>query len=95
MNLSKQCPDLNITVKASDLTEMARFCVLEAKREIQQDLTDAATEKYLTPKATADVFGVDASTLWRWNKRNYLNHVSVGGLRRYRKSDIDKILEGK
>ena len=33
-------------------------------------------------------------TLWRWGPpdKNYLLPVKVGGLTRYRKSDIDRIL---
>ena len=37
-------------------------------------------------------FSIDASTLWRWRKRGYLVPVSIGGKRRYRLSEIKKIL---
>jgi len=95
LNLSKQWPELNITVRAKDLTEMVKFCVLETKQQIEQTLADASAETYLSPKETAELLDVDPSTLFRWNKRNYLNHIELGGLRKYRRSDINKILEGK
>jgi len=95
LNLSKQCPELNITVRAVDLTNFAVFIVSETKRQIQQDLADAAAEKYLTPKRTSELLDVDPSTLFRWARRNYLVPIELGGKRLYRLSDINKILEGK
>ena len=85
---------MNITVGAADLTDFAVFLVSETKRQIQQDLTDAAAETHVTPQKTAEIFDVDPSTLWRWRKRNYLVPVEVGGLRRYKMSDIQRILNG-
>jgi predicted site-specific integrase-resolvase len=37
---------------------------------------------------------VDLSTLHRWHKSSYLTHIEIGGKRRYRMSDVKKILEG-
>jgi len=90
--LAQKYPNLNVTVGLVDLTEMAKFTVLETKRQIQQDLADAAAETYVTPQKTAEIFDVDISTLWRWNKRGYLTHIEVGGKRRYRMSDVKRIL---
>jgi excisionase family DNA binding protein len=65
---------------------------------IQQAATELITvqppqpEKYLTRKQAAEMLDVDLSTLWRWNKRNYLCAVEVGGKRRYRMSDVNRIL---
>jgi len=92
LNLSKLCPELNITVRAADLTEMAVFIVSEAKRQMQQDLADAAAETYVSPQKTAEMLDVDISTLWRWKKRGYLIPIEVGGKRRYKMSDVKRIL---
>jgi len=92
IELVKQCPEAIISVKASELMDLGRFCVSEAEKSLKQHIADASTETYLTPKKTANMLCVDSSTLWRWNKRNYLQPISVGGRRLYRKSDIDKIL---
>lgn len=56
------------------------------------EVVTQSTESYLTRQQVVDRLSVDKSTLWRWAKRNYLNPVRVGGLVRYRKSDIDNIL---
>ena len=95
VNLSKQLPDLNVTVRAVDLTEMVKFCVAETKRQIEQTLADAATETYPSPDQVAKILDVDKSTLFRWRKRGYLVPIEVGGKRRYRMSDVKRILEGK
>ena len=34
------------------------------------------------------------ATLWRWAKVGYLVPINVGGKRRYRMSDVKRILEG-
>jgi len=49
-------------------------------------------ETYLSPQKTAELLDVDKSTLWRWNKRDYLKSIELGGKRLYRMSDIKKIL---
>ena len=36
MSLSKQCPDLNITVRATDLSEMVMLCASETKRQFEK-----------------------------------------------------------
>ena len=93
LNLSKQCPELNITVKAGDLAEMVEYCINRTRKNLEQIITDVNTETYPSVAKVAEILGVDKSTLWRWGKRNYLNHVSIGGKRRYRMSDVRRILE--
>ena len=92
--LAQKFPTMSVTIGLAELTEFGRFMINETKRQIEQSLTDASAEKYLSPQKTAELLDCDISTLWRWNKRNYLNHVELGGKRRYRYSDIKRILEG-
>ena len=94
IEVAKKCPDINLTVRAGDLIEMGRFMVTETKQQLEQAIADAATETYPTPTRTAEIFDVDLSTLWRWRKQGYLVPIEVGGKRRYRMSDIKRILEG-
>jgi len=42
----------------------------------------------------AEMLDVDKSTLWRWAKIGYLVPINVGGKRRYRMSDVNRILNG-
>jgi transcriptional regulator with PAS, ATPase and Fis domain len=92
--LAKECPSLNITVSAGELIEAVEHCVKTTRRELEQQITDANTETYPSVEQVAKMLDVDKSTLWRWNKHNYLKPISIGGKRRYRMKDVKRILEG-
>ncbi|OAV71806.1 Helix-turn-helix domain protein [Bacteroidales bacterium Barb4] len=94
IELVKQCPDVNITLKAGELVEAIDYCVSKTRKELEQLITDANTETYPSPDQVAKILGVDKSTLWRWTKSKYLIPIEIGGKRRYRMSDINRILEG-
>lgn len=51
-------------------------------------------ETFLTVEDVCKRLSVDASTLWRWNNKGYLQKVKVGSKVRYRESDLKKIMEG-
>lgn len=84
--------NLSFTVGGSDLYQFARAISEQTRLQIENEVAAQSTETYFTRQQVVDRLSVDKSTLWRWAKRNYLNPVRVGGLVRYRKSDIDNIL---
>jgi excisionase family DNA binding protein len=86
--------NLNITINAGQLIEAIDYCINRTRKELEQQINDANTETYPSIEQVANILNVDKSTLWRWNKSGYLCPVSVGGKRRYRMSDVKKILEG-
>ena len=90
--LAQKYPNLNVTIGLAVLLEFGRFLVDETKQQLEQTINDEKAEMYFSPNKTAELLSVDLSTLWRWNKRGYLTPITVGGKRRYLKSDIDKIL---
>jgi hypothetical protein len=90
--LAKECPNLNVTVSAGELIEAVEYCINTTRKELEQQITDANTETYPSPDQVAKILDVDKSTLWRWRKQGYLTPIEVGGKRRYRMSDIKKIL---
>ena len=94
IELAKQCPDVNITLKAGELIECIDYCVNKTRKELEQHITDANTETYPSAEQVSKILDVDKSTLWRWRKQGYLIPIEVGGKRRYRMSDVKKILEG-
>ena len=49
-------------------------------------------EVYLSRTKTALMLNVTLSTLWRWDKENYLTPVRVGGKVMYRESDIQRVI---
>lgn len=46
-------------------------------------------------KQVCEMLDVDPSSLWRWRKRGYLVPAEIGGKRRYKISDIRRILNGR
>jgi len=94
-NLLKENSGLNITINAVQLIEVIDYCVNKTRKELEQQITDANTETYPSAEQVSKILDVNKSTLWRWQKQNYLVPVVIGGKRRYKMSDIKKILNGE
>lgn len=90
--LAKECGNLTLSIKAGELVEAIDYCINKTRRDLEQLIVDANTETYGSPDIVAKALDVDKSTLWRWRKQGYLVPIEVGGKRRYRMSDVKKIL---
>lgn len=96
IKLAKECPDITVSIKLNDLLEANNLLIAETKRELEQAITDQEAETYPSRDKVMEILGVSSSTLWRWHKIGYLVPLNVGGKRRrYRMSDVKRILEGK
>ena len=93
--LAREYPDITISVKLADLLEANAQLIANTKKELEQSLTEASTETYQTREEAMRLLSVGETTLWRWQKSGYLVPISVGGKKRYRTSDVKRILEGK
>jgi excisionase family DNA binding protein len=49
-------------------------------------------EKYLTMDQVAEMLSVSRVTLWNWDKKGILESQRFGNLRRYKLSDIEKMM---
>ncbi len=78
---------MQIVVNREDLKWMVTEWLQEelSKRTKKQEV-------YLSRTKTALMLGVTLSTLWRWDKENYLTPVRVGGKVLYRESDIQRVI---
>lgn len=85
-------PEIQITVKAGELKEWAEYIIKLAHQELVHQVANVNGETYLSRNEVAEMLRVDKSTLWRWAKRDYLKPIEVGGKRRYRMSDVKRIL---
>lgn len=94
IELAKQCPGLQVTITLGDLVEANTLLIAETKRELEQLITDQNTETYPSREKVMELLDISETTLWRWNKIGYLVPINVGGKRRYRMSDIQRILGG-
>ncbi len=92
LDLIRSCPEINITVKAGELLEMAEYLVKLTRKELEQQITDANTETYPSSEQVAKILDVDKTTLWRWANKGVLMPIKIGGKNRYKMSDIKQIL---
>lgn len=92
LELAKACPDAIISVKIGDLIEANEALVAKTKEQLEQIITDQAAETYPSREKVAELLDVDKSTLWRWAKRGILVPIEIGGKRRYKMSDVRRML---
>lgn len=94
VQLSQEFPNLQVSITLADLVEAGRLIVAEAKSQLEQIITDQQAETYPSREKVKEILDVSDATLWRWAKAGYLVPLNVGGKRRYRMSDVKRILEG-
>jgi len=95
LELARTCPDVTISVKASDLLEAGRAIKEELLQELsinQPEERVPENEQLLSREETMEKFKISSATIWRWKKCGYLVPVKVGSMDRYRLSDINAIL---
>ena len=93
ITLLKTYPNMSITVTLAVLLEFGRFLIDESRQQFEQTIADEKAETYLKPKEVAQLLDCNPSTLWRWQRKNFLVPCKCGGKRMYRQSDIDKLLK--
>lgn len=89
-DILKSGANVQLVVNALDLKEM----FLQWSEEHNRNSVSVPKEKYLTAQEAAEKLGVDVSTLWRWDKTDFLKKIKVGKKIFYRESDILKLMEG-
>lgn len=87
--------NITVAITLEDLRRFHREVIAETKKELEERIAEDKGERYLSIKQVCEMLDIDPSSLWRWRKRGYLAPVEVGGRRRYRMSDIRKILNGR
>ena len=95
IELARQCPDVTISVKASDLVEMGRALrdeLFQQIREAQPDVPVREDDSFISREETMEKLDVSSATLWRWKKSGYLVPVQLGCMDRYRLSDVNAII---
>lgn len=91
----REFPETTLTVHAGDLGHFARELLAEARQDFEREraaIAEGKAEEYLTPEAVKNLLSISESTLYRMAKAKILILVFVGGQKRYRRSDLDKIL---
>jgi hypothetical protein len=81
-----------VFVSLSDLKEFALDIIQQTKRELEDLVIAQKSEAYVSRQRASEMLGVDSTTLWRWAKKNYLVPAAVGGKKKYKMSEINKLL---
>ena len=91
-NLLISPENMVLQLKKEDLKEFANQILLGAKSIAMLEAESAATsDQLLTIDEAAKLLSVSKMTLYRWDKNGYLKKMEIGGKRRYRKSDIERL----
>lgn len=93
MELAEHSPDITISIKLSDLIEANKALIKATREELEKQVRDEQSEEYMTIEQVAELLKVEKTTLWRWNKSGYLVRFDVGGQKRYKKSDVHRLLK--
>ena len=80
--------NVQFSVTGKDLQEFGENLI----RKAVEQLAPQKEEKYLKIAEVATMLQVDRSTLYRWEKDNYLKPVRVGGKPRYKLLDVEAIM---
>lgn len=91
-NILNSESNIIIQVSSEDLKAFAQEILIGAK-SIAMIEAEAATssDQLLTIDEAAKLLSVSKMTLYRWDQNGILKKVEIGGKRRYRKSDIERL----
>lgn len=96
IEMAAKLPNAIFQVSAGDLCEFAHQLINSAAEVARLQLKRADMSKeLLTIDEVADMLKVSKMTLHRWDKSGILKKVDVGGMRRYRRSDVEAITENR
>ena len=95
IEIDKEHPGMIVSISVGDLVKANKELIDTTVQNMEKHLAEANTETYLSADYVAKMIGVDRSTLWRWAQSEYLVPIKVGGKIRYKRSDIDKIINAE
>ena len=78
-------------ISAADLEHILRNLI----NDLISEREEVKKETYISANQVSNLLGVSKSTLWRWEKENYLVPVRVGNKLRYKESEVKQLMEGK
>lgn len=82
-----------IQLNRADLKAELQSLYTQMQRDAERKAAEKANEALLTPEEVMKMLKISSVTLWRWNRAKYLTHFYMGGQRRYRLSDVRRIID--
>ena len=97
LELLNRCPNATICIQASDLGHFARQLLAEARKDYERHRREMDDKEnvLLDAEAVKTALGISQATLYRFAKSKILEPVWIGGQRRYRQGDINKLKLGR
>ena len=96
LQVLKENPELAKSVRfeitGSDLLTIADELSRRAV-EVAESKKTPAPEEYLTGEEFAKILKISLVTLWSCDKRGITNPLRIGNSKRYRRSDVEKVLQ--
>lgn len=93
LNILKENPELAKSVKLEiSGADLVAFGESIHKSAIAENSNAKEAEEYLTPQQFADALQVSLVTIWTWDKKEITRPLRIGNAKRYRRSDLEKIL---
>lgn len=90
--LNSKESNIIIQVSSEDLKAFAQEILIGAKSIAMIEAEAAASsDQLLSIDEAAKLLSVSKMTLYRWDRNGILKKVEIGGKRRYRKSDIERL----
>jgi len=93
--IAKRYPNLTVSLTYSELVEAFREILIEESLKNKLLSQENTTDVLLTEEQVQKMLEVSHSTLWRWGNNEYLPAVSIGRKKRYKQSDVERILNNK
>ena len=69
-----------------EVADLKKIVTTQPKQSTQKE------EEYLTPAEMMQCLKISSVTLWHWDKKGITRPLRVGNIKRYRKSDLEKII---
>ncbi len=92
MDIADKHPNTILQISAGDLCDFAHQLIHTAMEIVVTQSQKNAEKELLTIDEVAGILKVSKMTLWRWCKSGRLKKIDIGGVPRYRRSDIEKLL---
>ncbi|MFC2110860.1 MerR family transcriptional regulator [Bacteroidota bacterium] len=87
----KNYPNVNVTIKASDLLEFGQSIAITTA----QTVLSKYDEKIYTRQEVIQKFNICSATLWRWDKMGLINGKKIGNRRYYSESEIKQLVRNR
>lgn len=84
--------NITVAITLEDLRRFHQEVIADTEKKLEAQIAEDKGERYLSIKQVGELLAVDVTTLWRWRKRNYLVPLEIGGKRRYKMSDVRRML---